>query len=96
MEDINKAIQLESNHEERNYLLGKIYESKKEYDNAARYYGNFVKLNSNIRFPDAIYLEGNCNYENHNYQHALVGYSRCLELKMDSIKPSFNSELANI
>jgi tetratricopeptide (TPR) repeat protein len=96
IEDVNKALQLESGHKEWNYLLGKLYEAKKEYENAAYFFGNCVKLDSNVKYPDAIYLGGYCNYLIHNYANALPYYSKCLNLKIDSASPTFNNELGSI
>jgi tetratricopeptide (TPR) repeat protein len=96
IEDVGKSLQLQPGHKERNFLMGEIYSSKKDYDNAARYFGYCIRLDSAVSIPDAIYLQGYSNYEMHNYTAALPNYTRCTELKIDSSKPSFNSELGNI
>lgn len=96
IEDINKAINTEGKHYEWSYILGKAYQDKKDFANAANSYSNCIKLDTLNKIPDAVYHLGYCNYQLQNYPGALDNYTRSLNLRLDSSINSFNNELGNI
>jgi tetratricopeptide (TPR) repeat protein len=85
IEDMTKAMTLLDKHPEWHYILGRVYQDKKEYANAAAAFGEYVQKDKEPAMPDAIYRQGYCNYMLQNYTAALPFYSRSLALHLDTV-----------
>lgn len=85
IEDMTKAMTLLDKHPEWHYILGRVYQDKKEYASAAAAFGEYVQKEKGPAMPDATYRQGYCNYMLQNYTAALPFYSRSLALHLDTV-----------
>ena len=96
IEDLTKSLSFGEEHERWYYVLAKSYQDKKDYGNAASDYSKCIKLDTGMKYIDAIYQMGHCNYQMQNYTAALPAYSRALSLQLDTAISSFNIEMGNV
>lgn len=96
IDDMGKAISAENNHYLWNYDLGRAYQAKKEFQHAAVYYNNCIKLDTAVKMPDAVYYRGFCNYELQNYAAALPDYIKSYALIQGAPGISANNEIGTI
>jgi tetratricopeptide (TPR) repeat protein len=94
--DMAKAISLENNHYQWQYNLGRAYQDKKDFQNAAVCYNNCIKLDTATKMPEAVYYRGYSNYELQNYPAALDDYIKSYPLMLQNPAISINTEMGNI
>lgn len=94
--DMAKAASIENNHYQWQYNLGRAYQDKKDFQNAAVCYNNCIKLDTSGKMPDAVYYRGYSNYELQNYPAALNDYTKIYPLVVQNPAIAINNEMGNI
>jgi tetratricopeptide (TPR) repeat protein len=94
--DMTKAVTVENNHYEWHYQLGKAYQERKEFANAATCFNNCVQTDTTARLPDAVYYRGYNNYLLQNYAAALTDYAKVYNNMNGVPGLSLNNEMGNI
>jgi tetratricopeptide (TPR) repeat protein len=94
--DMTRAIAVENNHCQWHYFLGKAYQDKKEFANAATCFNNCVQTDTAGLLPDALYHRGYNNYVLQNYAAALTDYVKVYNDIGRAPGLSVNNEMGNI
>ncbi|MEP7279990.1 MAG: tetratricopeptide repeat protein [Bacteroidota bacterium] len=94
--DMSKAISMDNRHYEWQYQLARAYQDKKDFQNAAVFFNNCIKLDSLSKLPEAVYYRGYSNYELQNYPAALTDYSKVYARVQQNPAIPVNNEMGNI
>ncbi len=94
--DMSKAVSMENTHYQWHFNLGKAYQDKKDFQNAAICYNNCIKLDTTGKMPEAFYLRGYSNYELQNYPAALTDYAKVYPTVQNNPAIPINTEMGNI
>ncbi|MEO5682165.1 MAG: tetratricopeptide repeat protein [Chitinophagaceae bacterium] len=94
--DMTKAVSFDNSHYQWHYYLGKAYQDKKDFQNAAVCFNNCIRLDTATALPDAVYYRGYNNYLMQNYTVALRDYEKIYPLYTNAAGNSVNYEMGNI
>ena len=95
IKDMEKAVSLDTKHVDWYFELANTYRDKNDFQNAANYFKYTIGLDTLRKYPNAIYLLANCNYESQDYASALANYLKVQSLNLNSTIDNFNYELGN-
>ncbi|GGB03678.1 tetratricopeptide repeat protein [Puia dinghuensis] len=91
IDDLKKATALDTKRPRWHYVLGLVYQEKKDFGNAVAQYAACTQEDAGLTLPGAIYRQGYCQYRMQHYAEALPLYSRALQV--DTVQASFPMEM---